>query len=707
MTHPLRRLLGWLAAAAVLVALGAAVLMPRTPARAAILPPGALAPTATQRAVARKVGQILTEYQYSDPKINAHFSQLVFARYLHFLDPEHAYFLAADVHGFDRKYGNDFAQLLEAGKLDPAFLIFQRFKQLSSERLRYAIGLLAKQPDFSTHATYRYDRRHAPWPATQAQMNALWHERVMNDAISLMLSGKSWPQAAGTLRKRFEAELRSIKRFSSEDVFEELMNAYARTFDPHTTYFSPLNSEEYNIEMSLNYQGIGASLEMDGNYIKVVNVIPGGPAAISGKLKPDDRITGVGQGVHGHITDVVGWRLGKVVQLIRGKAGTTVLLQILPAGAHPGGKETVVSLVRNRVTLKAQEAQGKLETVKQDGQTYKIGVITVPSFYEDVRAEDDGDSNYPSTTRDVRRLILKFEKEHMQGLLLDLRNDGGGYLPQATALTGLFIHGPVVQLRGRSGHIEVLNDPEKAPIYTGPLAVLVNRLSASASEIFAGAIQDYHRGVIIGQNTFGKGTVQNLIPLDRWSSRPIEGQIAVTIGKFYRITGQSTQLRGVIPNIVLPSAINPKTVGESSMPRALPYNTIGPVPFQVSTGTAAVPSIAKLNAEEQAREQRDPNFRWLVGDIHDIEAIRAQKVLSLDLATRRQERHEQDAELLALDNQRRAAFGLPPLKKVDQIGGKTDKIPDVVLDQAKDIVADMVRLEEHAGEAKPPLLRGG
>ncbi len=705
MTHPIRRFVGWLIAATAIVALGAAVLMPRTPARATVLPPGALAPSATQRAVARKVGQILTDYQYSDPKINAQFSQLVFARYLHFLDPEHAYFLAADVHDFDAKYGNDFAQLLEAGRLDPAFLIFQRFRQLSSERLRYAISLLAKEPDFDTDATYRYDRRHAPWPATEAQMNALWHKRVMNDAISLMLSGKSWPQAAATLHKRFAAELRSITRLSSEDVFEELMNAYARTFDPHTTYFSPLNSEEYNTEMSLNYQGIGATLEMDGNYIKVVNVIPGGPAAVSGKLKPDDRITGIGQGVHGHITDVVGWRLGKVVRLIRGKAGTTVRLQILPAGTHPGGKEAVVCLVRNRVTLKAQEAQGKLETVKQNGRTYKIGVITVPSFYEDVKAEDDGDSGYPSTTRDVRRLILKFEKEHMQGLLLDLRNDGGGYLPQATALTGLFIHGPVVQLRGRAGHIEVLDDPEKAPIYTGPLAVLVNRFSASASEIFAGAIQDYHRGVIIGQNTYGKGTVQNLIPLEGRAGRPNEGEIAVTVGKFYRITGQSTQLRGVIPNIDLPSAINPKTVGESSMPRALPYNTIGPVPFQVSTGTAAIPSIAKLKAEEQAREQRDPNFRWLVGDIHDIEAIRTDKVVSLNIATRRRERQERDAKLLALDNHRRAAFGLPPLQKVDEIGGKNDKIPDVVLDQAKDIVADMVALEQ-ADQSKQPLVRG-
>jgi carboxyl-terminal processing protease len=697
MTHSQRRFVGWLIVAVALAAIGAALLVPRAPARGADLPAGALAPNANQRKVAREVGEILTHYQYSDPDINAHFSELVLARYLHYLDPERSYFLAADVRGFKARYGADFAQLLEAGKLGPAFLIFQRFRQLSRERLHYALGLLAREPDFNTHATFDLDRKHAPWPASAAQMDALWHKRVMNDAIALMLSGKSWPQAAGTLRKRFTAELRSIDQISAEDVFQEVMNAYARTFDPHTTYFSPLNSEEYNIEMSLNYQGIGASLEMDGNYVKVINVIPGGPAAISGKLKPGDRITGIGEGKHGPITDVVGWRLGKVVQLIRGKAGTTVRLEILPAGAQPGSKETVLSLVRNRVTLKAQEAHGKLETVKQDGHVYKIGVITVPSFYEDVRAEDDGDNHYPSTTRDVRRLILKFEKQHMQGLLLNLRNDGGGYLPQATALTGLFIpHGPVVQLRGRSGHIEVLNDPERAPIYTGPLAVLVNRYSASASEIFAGAIQDYHRGVIIGQNTWGKGTVQNLIPLEWHHGRATGGEIAVTIGKFYRITGQSTQLRGVIPNIKLPSPINPHTVGESSLPRALPYNTIGPVPFKLCTGTAAIPSIATLKAEERARERHDPNFRWLVAEIHAIRSMRAQKVVSLNLAVRRREQHEQDQELLALDNLRRHALGLAPLKKFKQIGGKTDKIPDVILDQAKDIVADMVRLVEPA-----------
>ncbi|MDA8349640.1 MAG: carboxy terminal-processing peptidase [Pseudomonadota bacterium] len=706
MTQSQRFRLGWLSAIAAAAALvGSAALLLRAPARASILPPGALAPTANQRDIARKVAGILNEYQYSHPDINAHFSHLVFDRYLHFLDPEHDYLLASDVQGFAAVYRNDFATLIEHGKLSPAFLIFQRFKERSQEHLKYAISLLGKEPSWTGNETYQFDRKHAPWPANTAQMNALWRKRVMNEELSLLLAHKTWAQTAALLRKRYQAELHRITQISAEDVFEDVMNAYALTYDPHTTYFSPMSSEEYRIEMSLNYQGIGASLQMDGNYVTVVNVIPGGPAAVAGTLKPKDRITGVGEGKRGTITDVVGWRLSDVVQLIRGKAGTTVRLQILPAGEHPGGKEQVLSFVRNKVTLKAQEAQSKLRTVTRNGHTYRIGIITVPSFYEDVAAEDAGEANYRSTTRDVLRLLLKLEQQHINGLILDLRDDGGGYLPEALALTGLFIqHGPVVQLRERSGRIEVLDDPEKAPVYNGPLAVLVNRYSASASEIFAGAIQDYHRGVIIGQNTFGKGTVQNLIPLDRWSRQPVDGQLTVTIGKFYRVTGQSTQHRGVIPNIVLPSPIDPKLVGESALPRSLPWDTIGAVPFPIATGAAAVPSIRTLQQDELAHQQHDPNFQWLVGDIRLIEAMRAEKSVSLNLADRRAARRKRDAELLALDNRRRAALGLKPLAHSRQIGGKNDKIPDVILDQAEAVMADMIRLD--AQRAAPQVARG-
>src|SRR5579883_2867819 len=695
MSKLLRRPLGWLALTVLSVLLLAATdAALRTPARAAsILPPGSLAPTNDQRATARKIGHILEETHYSRAAIDDAFSRQVFQRYLELLDPEHSYFLASDVQEFS-VYQDRFDDMIHTGNLDPGYLIFDRFKQRNRERMEYAISLLKSQPDWNVKTSYDFDREHAAWPATEADMNQLWQKRVTNDALSLLLAGKTWPQAADLLRKRYQTVIQRVDQIKSEDVFEDLMNAYARVYDPHTSYFSPLNSEEYRIQMSLNYEGIGASLQLIDTYVTVMNVIPGGPAAAAGTLKPNDRITGVGQGPAGPMTDVVGWRLDDVVQLIRGKAGTAVRLQVLPAGAAPGSKEKTFEFVRNKVTLKAQEAHSELKTVTDHGRTYKIGVITVPSFYEDIAGENAGDPNYRSTTRDVLRLLEKLEAEHIDGLLLDLRDNGGGYLPEATALAGLFIpHGPVVQLRDRNGHIEVLDDPEQGPAYTGPLAVLVNRLSASASEIFAGAIQDYHRGVIIGQNTFGKGTVQNLVPLDRWSQKPVSGQLTVTIGKFYRVTGESTQHRGVVPDVTLPSPIDPKDVGEADQPNSLPWDRIAGVPFKTSSGISAVPPIARLDADEAARTRHDANYQWLVADINTIQALRERHTVSLNLAERRAERTREDQALLALDNKRRAALGLPPLTSAEQIDKGKDKIPDVILDQAAAITADMIALD--------------
>jgi carboxyl-terminal processing protease len=590
-------------------------------------------------------------------------------------------------------YQDKFDDMIHTGDVDPGYAIFDRFKQRNRERMQYAISLLKTQPDWNTTASYDFDREHAAWPASQADLDQLWKKRVTNDVVSLVLAGKTWPQAADLLRKRYQTVIQRVDQVKSEDVFEDLMNAYARTYDPHTSYFSPLNSEEYRIQMSLNYEGIGASLQLLDTYVTVMNVIPGGPAAAAGSLKPNDRITGVAQG-QGPITDVVGWRLDDVVQLIRGKAGTAVRLQVLPAGAAPGSKEKVLQFVRNKVTLKTQEPQSSVKSVTDHGHIYKIGVITVPSFYEDIAAENRGDPNYRSTTRDVLRLLEKLENEHIDGLVLDLRDNGGGYLPEATALTGLFIpHGPVVQLRDRSGQIQHLDDPEEGPAYSGPLSVLVNRFSASASEIFAGAIQDYHRGVIVGQNTFGKGTVQNLVPLDRWSEQPVDGQLTVTIGKFYRVTGESTQHRGVVPDIALPSPIDPKEVGEADQPASLPWDRITGLPFKTSNGMSAVPSIAQLQTDETARTTHDPNYQWLVADINSIDAMRERHTVSLNLAQRREERARDDKSLLTLDNKRRAALGLPALTNAEQVDKGKDKIPDVILDQAADITADIIRLD--------------
>jgi carboxyl-terminal processing protease len=694
MFKTLRRPLGWLAVTGLSVlVLAAAGVALRTPASAAsALPPGSLAPSDDQRAIARKIGRILEETHYSRATIDDAFSRQVFQRYLEFLDPEHSYFLASDVRDFS-VYQDKFDDMIHTGDVDPGYAIFDRFKQRNRERMQYAISLLKTQPDWNTTASYDFDREHAAWPTTQADLDQLWKKRVTNDVVSLILAGKTWPQAADLLRKRYQTVIQRVDQVKSEDVFEDLMNAYARTYDPHTSYFSPLNSEEYRIQMSLNYEGIGASLQLLDTYVTVMNVIPGGPAAAAGSLKPNDRITGVAQG-QGPITDVVGWRLDDVVQLIRGKAGTAVRLQVLPAGAAPGSKEKVLQFVRNKVTLKTQEAQSSVKSVTDHGHIYKIGVITVPSFYEDIAAENRGDPNYRSTTRDVLRLLEKLENEHIDGLVLDLRDNGGGYLPEATALTGLFIpHGPVVQLRDRSGQIQHLDDPEEGPAYSGPLSVLVNRFSASASEIFAGAIQDYHRGVIVGQNTFGKGTVQNLVPLDRWSEQPVDGQLTVTIGKFYRVTGESTQHRGVVPDIALPSPIDPKEVGEADQPASLPWDRITGLPFKTSNGMSAVPSIAQLQTDETARTTHDPNYQWLVADINSIDAMRERHTVSLNLAQRREERARDDKSLLTLDNKRRAALGLPALTNAEQVDKGKDKIPDVILDQAADITADIIQLD--------------
>src|SRR5438445_253071 len=509
-------------------------------------------------------------------------SQLAYHAFLEFLDGQRSYLVASDIEEFNA-YGKQFGDMIRTGSIDPAYLIFARFRQRTGERLQNALVLLKTKPDFTVNESFEFDRTHAPWPADAATMDELWRKRVKNDALSLMLAGKQWPDAAEVLRKRYERVLKRVDQVTSEDVFEGLMNSYARAFDPHSSYFSPRSSEEYRIQMSLNYEGIGASLQIVDDYVTIMNVIEGGPAAVAGTLSASDRITGVGQGHDGPFTDVIGWRLDDVVQLIRGKAGTNVRLQVLPAGAAPGTQEKVLELVRNRVTLEAQAAHKEVKTVARNGKNLKIGVITVPGFYQDIAAQNAGDQNYRSTTRDVLKLIRELKTENIDGLVLDLRGDGGGYLPEATALTGLFIdHGPVVQLRDTTGRLEVLDDPEPSPAYDGPLAVLVDRFSASASEIFAGAIQDYHRGVIIGQRTFGKGTVQNLVPLDRPSQKPTSGQLTVTIGKFYRVTGESTQHRGVEPDVALPSPIDAKEVGESSLEAALPWDRIAGVPFQPS-----------------------------------------------------------------------------------------------------------------------------
>ena len=691
MTLPMRRSSGWITATALLllVLAGSSVQAPASPS---LLPPGAIAPTDSQRYTARKVGRILEEAHYSRASIDDKMSDTIYQRYLEFLDGQRSYFLASDIKEFDA-YRYRFGDMIRTGNIDPAYLIFARFQQRNRDRIEHAISLLQTEPDWTIDESYEFDRQHAAWPADEAAMDELWRKRVKNDALSLLLTGKSWTDAADILRKRYQRVMKRIDQVTPEDVFENLMNAYARAFDPHSSYFSPRSSEEYHIQMSLNYDGIGASLQLVDDYVTIMNVLEGSPVATAGTLKINDRITGVGQGHEGPITDVIGWRLDDVVQLIRGKAGTSVRLQVLPSGAAPGTPEKVLEFTRNKVTLEAQAAHKEIKTVARNGRNLKIGVITVPGFYQDIDAQNRGDENYRSTTRDVLKLVNELKAENIDGLVLDLRNDGGGYLPEATALTGLFIdHGPVVQLRDTSGRLEVLDDPEPKAAYDGPLAVLVDRLSASASEIFAGAIQDYHRGVILGQTTFGKGTVQNLVKLDRWSNEPVNGQLTVTIGKFYRVTGESTQHRGVEPDVPLASPLDTKEVGESALESALPWDRIAGVPFKTSAGTAAAPAVQALATEEGTRARQDPDYKWLVSDIAAIDSIRDQHSVSLNLKVRKDERARIEKERLDRENSRRAAKNQPPVKSIEELDKVKDKddAADVVLDQATQVMADMV-----------------
>ncbi len=705
MPHPPR---SWrkLAAPLALTALALLVLSAAgssgVPAATGLLPAGAIAPTPQQRLLAPRIASILEQNHYRHIPIDQHLSPLVFQHYLTTLDGQHDYFLASDIASFQRwKYR--FGDMIHTGEVDPAYLIFNVFQQRNRERIDYALKLLDTEPDFTVNESFTVDREHASWPQTEQQMDELWRERVKNDAISLMLTGKTWPQAVDTLRKRYESVLKRIGEVSPEDVFEALMNSYCAAYDPHSNYFSPRSSEEYRIQMSLSYEGIGASLTQNDDYVTVTSILPGGPAAADGSLKPNDRITAVGQGATGPMVDIIGWRVDDVVQLIRGREGTVVRLQILPAGATPGTAERTLALTRNKVTLQNEAPKKEIRQITRSGHVYKIGIITVPSFYNDMEDTGGGGTANRSTTNDVRRLLQQLAAQGgVDALVLDLRGDGGGYLPEAIGLTHLFInHGPVVQLRDTTGQLEVLNEPDTGQVYSGPLAVLVDRTSASASEIFAGAIQDYHRGLIIGQTTFGKGTVQSVIPLDRWTSQPLEGQVTVTIGKFYRVTGESTQLRGVTPDVMLPSPISPQDVGESMMDNALPWDRIAAAPFRALPGFSPA-LIQALTAEQSERAMSNSDYQWLMASLAMLDQERDEKTLSLNLAQRQQERAMQDQERLTQENQRRTADALTPVKSVADIDAADE--PDVILAQAADIMADEIAYHASRGD-EPQVVR--
>ena len=604
------------------------------PRRAAAAFP--LTPTPAQSEVAQLSARFLTRYSYEALPLDNAMSQRVFKAYFDALDGEKLFFTQADVDHFaSLRDGLDSA--IWTGDMSGPFAIFNLYEQRVAERVAYARSLLAKGFDFNREESFDLDRRHAPWARDTAALNDLWRKRVKNDWLRLKLAGQKDAEIRKTLDKRYANYVEQARELDGEDAFSTFMNAYAMANDPHTNYLGPRASENFDISMKLSLEGIGAVLERRDEYTQIREIVPGGPASRS-KLQVGDRIVGVGQGAGCPIEDVVGWRLDDVVALIRGKKDTVVRLEVLPADVGLDGKHEIITMVRKKVTIEEQAAKKKIIDVHDGDRTLKIGVIDLPTFYQDFEARRRGDPNYRSATRDVAKLLGELKRDRVDGVIVDLRNNGGGSLAEATELSGLFIgKGPIVQVRDNRGRVEE-EDSDNARVWDGPLAVLVNRGSASASEIFAAAIQDYGRGLIIGENTYGKGTVQNLVDLDQVAQQPQGklGELKMTIAEFFRVNGGSTQLKGVTPDIVFPQTINPKDFGESSYDNALPWSQIKPADYKpVANLKPLLPNLLMLH---DARVAKSPAWQLMLDELAEARQLQAQTTVSLDFAVRDRER---------------------------------------------------------------------
>ncbi|MGQ7242672.1 carboxy terminal-processing peptidase [Salinicola sp. V024] len=613
-------------------------------------------PTDDQRQAASEVAESLEYGHYAEVEINDAWSKRAFKRLLDVLDDQRAYLLQRDVDNFsDLETTLDDA--LKSGDLDRVYAFYSHYQDRLEARLQWLVKRVDQgiDYDYASNERLALDREDSSWAGSESSLDDLWNKRLENAALTLSLSDQSPQEIQKTLHDRYTNQLNRVRQTNAEDVLVLLMAAVTGTVDPHTEYFSPQQSESFDIQMRLSLEGIGALLQSDGEYVKVSSLVPGGPADKAGVLQPADRIVAVGQDEDGDMVNVVGMRLDEVVDLIRGKKGSTVRLDVIPAKAVDVTRTHTVRITRDTVKLEDQAAHSRIEQVKRDGETHKIGVITVPAFYVDFDAWQAGESDYRSTTRDVAKEIDKLKAQDVEGIVLDLRNDGGGALQEANSMIGLFIdRGPTVQVRDAQGRINLYGDTDAGVAYDGPLAVLVNRLSASASEIFAGAIQDYGRGLVVGSRTFGKGTVQTLTDLSH-------GQIKLTRAKFYRISGESTQHRGVEPDILYPSLIDPDEIGESALDNALPWDRVRPVQYRLYGEPWRY--IEGLQDRHERRIANDPDFVYLEKQAQLSKRLRDQQTsISLNKDQRQREMDAQESEQLALENQRRRALGMEPLE---------------------------------------------
>lgn len=620
-----------------------------------------LEPNRTHSVTSQQILNNLLRGHYEHRRLDDKLSSKVLDILLDDVDSTRSYFLASDIREFE-KYRLQLDDALARGDMEPGFVIFNRFEQRVSERLSFLLNELknnAAKYQFDGDDTLELDREEAPWATSSSELDQLWLKRLKNSMLNLKLAGKEKKDIIELLSKRYQNQLNRVHLSKPEDAYQTFMNAVTRSFDPHTQYFSPRNTENFNINMSLSLQGIGAVLQTEDEHTKVVRLVPAGPADKAGNLEPADKIIGVGQNADGDMVDVIGWRLDEVVDLIRGPKGTTVRLEILPSSGS-GNESKTVAIIRDEVKLEEQSAQKEIIEIKDGDHSRKVGVIDIPTFYIDFKGRMENKPDYRSTTRDVARLIQELKMDGVEGLIIDLRNNGGGSLEEAISLTGLFIPtGPVVQVRSIRGRVEVLQDQDPGVLYDGPLTVLVNRLSASASEIFAGAIQDYGRGLVVGGQTFGKGTVQSLRPLHH-------GQLKITQAKFYRVSGDSTQHQGVIPDILFPSLFDKDKIGESALDEALPWDTIRPAEHEKSGSlTKLVPT---LRDQHQQRISDNPDFLFMREQKALITELRDKTQVSLNEKVRKEEREANDQRRLALENSRRKAKGMPLLDSLDDDG---------------------------------------
>ncbi|TQX84848.1 MULTISPECIES: carboxy terminal-processing peptidase [unclassified Rhizobium] len=596
-----------------------------------------LAPLPQQGQAAHLSAQFLTRFSYKPVPLDDALSVKIMDRFIKSLDPDRMLFLQADIDKF-KAQDTKLDDAVNKEDLQIPFSMFNLYEQRVVDRMNYARDLLKTSFDFSKDESYSFLREDAPWPKSEAEIDDLWRKRVKGDWLRLKLAGKDDAAIRDTLDKRYENSLERAYKYKSEDVFQSFMDAYTTSIDPHTDYFGATASAEFDISMKLSLVGIGAVLQERDDYTTIRELVPGGPAQVSGKLAVGDRIIGVGQGADGPVKEVVGTRLDEIVQMIRGAKDSIVRLDILPAEAGADGAHHIVSLTRDKISLEKQAAKKTLLSIKDGDATRKIGVITLPAFYEDFDARRKGDKDYRSASRDVAKLIDELKQDKADGVLIDLRNNGGGSLAEAIDLTGLFTgKGPVVQQRDAGGKVAIEGDDRSPAAWTGPVGVLINRGSASASEIFAAAIQDYSRGVIIGEPSFGKGTVQTVVNLDQvaHNAKPKFGELKMTIAQFFRINGGTTQLRGVTPDIGLPSLSDPKTFGEASYDNALPWTQIKPANYKPEGDVAA--KIPQLQSRHDARVANDPDFKRLVEDIAELKAQREKGIVSLNEAERRKE----------------------------------------------------------------------